>query len=113
MFQIKNPAKDRLKLSNNMAQYYVRNLREGSRPAPAGYSSWLDYWEKKTGLQANYCHRHLCNRKATEGAHVQLVNGGDEWYIVPLCHPCNTDFGASFYVEGPVVPVNPYYPIKW
>ena len=32
-----------------MAQYYVRNLREGGRPAPSGYSSWLDYWEKRTG----------------------------------------------------------------
>ena len=96
-----------------MAQYYVRNLREGSRPAPTDYSSWLDYWEKKTGQKAGLCHRNGCNLKATDGAHVQLVNGGDEWYIVPLCHSCNTDCGASFYVEGPLVPVNPYYPIKW
>ena len=96
-----------------MSQYYVRNLREGSRPVPAGYSSWLDYWEKKTGLKANVCLRNMCYGKATDGAHVQLVYGGDEWYIVPLCHSCNMDHGASCYVEGPLVPVNPYYPIKW
>lgn len=98
---------------DNMSLYYVKNLQEGSRPSPAGYSSWLDYWEKKTGLEAGTCHRGDCYRTATDGAHVQLVNGGNEWYIVPLCHGCNTQFGAGFYVEGPLVPVNPNYPIKW
>ncbi|MBQ3383058.1 MAG: hypothetical protein IJG54_07005 [Bacteroidales bacterium] len=96
-----------------MAQYFVRNLREGGRPAPTGYSSWLDYWEKKTGLKANKCHYSGCSNVATDGAHVQLVYGSDEWYIVPLCHRCNTQYGACFYVEGPLVPVNPYNPIKW
>ena len=96
-----------------MSLYYVKNLQEGSRPSPAGYSSWLDYWEKKTGLEAGTCHRGDCYRTATDGAHVQLVNGGNEWYIVPLCHGCNTQFGAGFYVEGPLVPVNPSYPIEW
>ena len=96
-----------------MAQYYVRNLRQGESPAPPGYSSWLDYWEKKTGKKAGICHRDRCYRAATDGAHVQIVNGGNEWYIVPLCHPCNMDRGASFWVEGPLVPVNHIYPIKW
>ena len=97
----------------NMAQYYVRNLRQGGSPIPAGYSSWLDYWEKRTGLPAGTCHRIGCYKTATDGAHVQIVNGGNEWYIVPLCHSCNTQFGANFYVNGPLVPVNPIYPIKW
>ena len=96
-----------------MANYFVHNLRAGARPAPAGYSSWLDYWEKRSGRKASFCHRNGCMSLATDGAHVQLVSGGDEWYIVPLCHPCNTQFGASFGVEGPLVPVNPNYPIKW
>ena len=52
-------------------------------------------------------------KTATDGAHVQIVNGGNEWYIVPLCHGCNTQFGANNYVNGPLVPVNPIYPIKW
>ena len=96
-----------------MAQYYVRNLRQGESPVPPGYSSWLDYWEKRTGKKAGICHRDGCYRTATDGAHVQIVNGGNEWYIVPLCHPCNMDRGASFWVEGPLVPVNHIYPIKW
>lgn len=79
---------------------------------PAGYSSWLDYWEKKAGIKASACHRIGCNQPATDGAHVQLEKGGDEWYIVPLCHECNTQFGHEFWVEGPLVPVNPVYQIK-
>lgn len=96
-----------------MAKYYVRNLQEGSRPAPVGYSSWLDYWEKRTRTRAGLCHREGCYTKATDGAHVQLVYGPDVWYIVPLCHECNMDRGNSFYVEGPLVPVNPNCPILW
>ena len=96
-----------------MSKYFVRNVQEGSRLAPAGYSSWLDYWEKKTSLKSSTCHRVGCSRTATDGAHVQFINGGNEWYIVPLCHSCNTQFGSSFYVDGPLVPVNPNNPIKW
>lgn len=96
-----------------MAQHFVHNLRVGARPVPPGYSSWLDYWERKSGQRAGFCHKNGCLNQATDGAHVQLVNGGDEWYIVPLCHVCNTQFGASFWVSGPLVPVNQNNPIKW
>ena len=92
----------------------VKNVNGSSRwQAPSGYSSWLDYWEKKTGLKASFCRRSGCLNSATDGAHVQLVSGGNEWYIVPLCHSCNTQFGACFYVDGPLVPVNSFYSIKW
>lgn len=71
-----------------MSTYKVHNLGEGARPAPFGYSSWLDYWEKATGMKANRCHRVDCTQllaKATDGAHVQLDNPNDNhWYIVPV-----------------------------
>ena len=73
----------------------------------------MDYWEKKTGLKARCCHEISCIGNATDGAHVQVVNGGDEWYIVPLCHPCNLQYGASFYVDSPLVSVDSARPIKW
>ena len=95
-----------------MIQHIVKNLRQGKSSVPPGYSSWLDYWEKKTGIKTGFCHRSGCFQTATDGAHVQIVNGGNEWYIVPLCHSCNMDRGASFAVNGPLVPVNPDYPIK-
>lgn len=94
--------------------YKVRNVKgSGDSQAPSGYSSWLDYWEKKTGRKARYCHRESCIKTATDGAHVQLVDGGNEWYIVPLCHDCNMSPDEILNVAGPLVPVNPFYPIKW
>ena len=84
--------------------YKVHNLQEGSRPAPAGYRSWIDYWEKATGLKASTCHVLGCNEQATDGAHVQLVNSSDKrWYIVPMCQPHNCQHGANLFVEGPLV----------
>ena len=49
--------------------HYVRNLQEGSRPG-----DWIRYWEEATGLKADTCHRIGCSNKATDGAHVQLVD---------------------------------------
>ncbi len=89
--------------------YKIKNLRAGSRPHPSGYSSWIDYWEKKAGKLAGYCHETGCMCTAEEGAHVQLASeyNNDSWYIVPLCHKHNTQFGGTLNVTGPLVPVNP------
>jgi hypothetical protein len=82
--------------------YKVRNLQEGSRPG-----NWIRYWEDATGLPAGKCHRVDCldnHPDATDGAHVQLVDANDRsWYIVPLCHRCNCQYGEVFYVTGPLV----------
>lgn len=93
--------------------FLIKNLQEGSRPSPIGYSSWIDYWERKTSKRANKCHKIGCTESATDGAHVQLENGGNEWYIVPLCHKCNMQLGQRFYVEGPLVPVDSTNQIRW
>ena len=86
-----------------MSIYKVHNLRENSRPG-----DWLNYWEDATGLDAGNCHRVFClngtNTPATDGAHVQLDGSEDKrWWIVPLCHKCNCQFGAHFLVRGPLV----------
>ena len=95
--------------------YKVKNLKEGSRPHPKGYKSWIDYWEEMTGRSAVYCHEVNCFSKATDGAHVQLSSdyNDDSWYIVPLCHAHNTQFGETLSVVGPLVPVNPLNEIRW
>ena len=90
---------------NVMSIYKVHNLRENSRPG-----AWLKYWEDATGLEAGNCHRVDClsgdNVAATDGAHVQLdAPDDDRWWIVPLCHKCNCQFGAHFSVRGPLVNV--------
>ena len=98
--------------------YKVHNLRAGVRPVPNGYSSWIDYWEKSTGLKATSCHNTVCNvsfRNASmDGAHVQRDTPNDNrWWIVPLCHRCNTQFGAHFTVSGPLVNVSDPSIILW
>jgi hypothetical protein len=94
--------------------YKVTNVNGSASKAalPSGYSSWIDFWEKKTGRSANTCHCTTCWLKATDGAHVNVVGYGNSWYIVPLCHAHNLS-GDSFWVEGPLVPVNPYLSILW
>lgn len=80
---------------------------------PAGYSSWKDFWEKKSGLSANYCHKVGCvGTDRIVGAHVQIEGYGYSWYIVPLCHGDNMS-GGSFRASGPFVPVNSWNPIIW
>lgn len=97
--------------------YKVKNLNGTSdNKLPSGYSSWLDFWEKILVRKATDCHNIQCNKKNNlNGAHVQLVEGGNEWYIVPLCTSCNTGLkNVAFFVNGPLVPVEyPNYPIKY
>lgn len=86
--------------------YRVHNLQEGGRPVPTGFTSWLAYWEWATKQNAYLCHMMGCTSRATDGAHVQLDTPSDNrWYIVPMCHFHNCQFGAHLVVEGPLVAV--------
>ncbi len=84
----------------------IKNVVGSSRfPAPSGYESWLDYWEKKTGIKKSICGASGCSNTVLVGAHVQKVNSADKsWYITPLCTKCNqrTD---EFDVHWDLVPV--------
>lgn len=86
--------------------YKVKNLKEGSRPG-----NWLKFWKDALDMDEDakvVCHYYGCKEYATDGAHVILAdpNASKEWYIVPLCHKHNCQFGQEFYVTGPLVPVN-------
>ena len=84
----------------------VKNINGSSRfPAPSGYDSWLDYWERKSGERATYCGASGCWRTDLVGAHVQKVGGYDNrWYITPLCKSCNQR-SDEFEVYTTLVPV--------
>lgn len=86
----------------------IKNLNGTSdNKIPAGYSSWIDFWEKKSGKKAGECGRRGCHKKATDGAHVQKADSDNRnWYIVPLCHECNMKPSSEeFYVDELLVPV--------
>ncbi len=84
----------------------VKNLNGTSGRVPNQYSSWLAFWEAKTGRKANKCSVYACNKTDLVGAHVQKADSSDRsWYIVPICAACNHRVG-EFYVTETLVPVN-------
>ena len=84
----------------------VKNVVGSSRfPAPQGFSSWLDYWEKKSGQKATFCGASSCWGTNLVGAHVKKAEGYDQsWYITPLCVSCNQR-ADTFEVYSTLVPV--------
>lgn len=74
----------------------VRNATGGTYDpdVPAGYESWLDYWEKKKGLPTGYCRncrccgKHFNSNSDLVGGHVRSVYTNN-LYITPLCYECN------------------------
>jgi putative tonB-related protein len=84
----------------------VKNANGSSRfRIPLGYDSWLDYWEKQTGVKMSICGCKNCNNTDLVGGHVIKANSTDKhYYITPICRSCNnrTD---EFYVYWDLVPV--------
>ena len=68
----------------------VKNKKGTSdKNPPSGYSSWLDFWEKKKAKKANTCEVLHCNGKPDMGGHVIKVGEGGKEYILPMCSECN------------------------
>ena len=91
-----------------MAFIEVKNKKGTSdNSAPAGYSSWLDFWEKKKGQKATQCEVLGCNGSADLGGHVYKVGETAKEYIVPMCYSCNNKpDGEIFQVwDNDLVPV--------
>lgn len=73
-----------------MAFIDVKNKKgtAGNR-VPLGYSSWLDFWEKKKGKKATNCEAMLCSKSADLGGHVIKAGEGGKEYILPICSTHN------------------------
>ena len=87
----------------------VQNLHGTGEDDPSdGSGVWKKYWENKTGRKFGVCSCRGCTEKATDGSHVQEEDADDKkWYIVPLCHACNTGREDPFDVlKNDLVPVN-------
>lgn len=72
-----------------MSFIYIKNKKGTAKPPPAGYTSWLDFWEKKKGAKATRCEVMLCRGSADVGGHVIKAGEGGKEYILPLCYSCN------------------------
>ena len=59
----------------------IQNINGTSQRLPKGYSSWIDFWEAKTGESA-------VNKV---GGHVKKTNSSDNsWYIAAITHTQNS-----------------------
>lgn len=70
-----------------MAVISVKNKKNTSnKTPPTGYTSWLDFWEKKKEKEATVCERLGCTEtKDLVGAHVIKSGVSSKEYILPLC----------------------------
>ena len=49
--------------------------------------SWIDHWERFSGLEASRCSVIDCDNNDLVGAHVSIIdNDDDDCYIIPLCN---------------------------
>ena len=68
----------------------VKNKKgTADKTPPAGYSSWLDFWEKKKGKTATECEVFGCQGNPDLGGHVIKAGEGSKVYILPMCSACN------------------------
>ena len=82
----------------------MKNVMSASvLPAPEGYESRLDCWERITGRKAGKCAHEICNRPATHGAlAVRAFSTDTARYIFPACETCARR-SEMLYVHGPLV----------
>lgn len=81
----------------------MKNVMSASvTPAPEGFSSRLEFWEKSTGLKADRCAHEICDRPATEGAIARRAFSSDnKVYVFPACETCARRT-EMLYVDGPL-----------
>ncbi len=92
-----------------MAYVEIKN-RQGvfdKRP-PAGYISWLGFWEKKKKRRARDCEVKTCNGNADIGGQVVKTGETNKGYILPLCANHNSKSGDEFFEawENDLVPLS-------
>lgn len=73
-----------------MAFIDIKNKKgtSGNTP-PAGYSSWINFWEKKKGRIATQCLANNCHGNPDNGGHVIKAGQGGKEYILPICDTHN------------------------
>ncbi|GFH56434.1 hypothetical protein CTEN210_12910 [Chaetoceros tenuissimus] len=63
------------------------NIDGSSSDLPPQCSSWIAFWESKTGLKQEICSYSDCNKPANVGGHIWLKRKGP--HIAPICRGCN------------------------
>lgn len=91
-----------------MSYIDVKNKKgTANKDLPIGYSSWLDFWEKKKGKKADACEVLGCKSNPDVGGHVIKSGEGGKEYILPMCYSCNNKPEGEVFKawESDLVPV--------
>lgn len=81
-----------------MAYINIKNKKgTSSKTPPAGYTSWLDFWEKKKKKKATTCEALHCNGSPDVGGHVIKSGEGAKEYILPICYDHNNNPETETY----------------
>lgn len=92
-----------------MTKVKVHNLNGTKDFEPKdGETSWLTWWESKSGKTAILCSNCDCIHPARVGGHVQKDGSDttDKWFIVPLCYGCNGKSSSFEVPQDSLVAVN-------
>ena len=57
---------------------------------------FLQRWIKQSGEEAPPCAVTDCIQTATDGAHVDKTNAGNQVFVVPMCHDHNLQVAQAF-----------------
>lgn len=69
----------------------VKNV-QGHYKVPSGYSSWLNYWERKMKKTAEACQKNGCEESDKDkltGGHVYKVGDENTIFLVSICYDHN------------------------
>jgi len=81
-----------------MSYIEVKNKNGTADKIPStGYTSWLDFWEKKKGKKAATCEAMSCSGKPDVGGHVIKSGEGRKEYILPICYNHNNKPDGEIY----------------
>lgn len=90
-----------------MSWIKVKNKKGTSdKTLPSGYTSWLDFWEKKKGKEATICEAKGCSGGPDNGGHVIKSGEGSKEYILPICDSHNAKENEYEAWETDLVPVH-------
>lgn len=90
-----------MKIVHTVSTTAVLKNENGTSTRPnCACGSWIDHWEKLSGLKAGICSVDGCNLAGTEGAHITRPKAKDEDYrmhsfIVPMCKAHNGKHGET------------------
>lgn len=79
----------------------VKNLNKTSKKK-CNCTSWFAHWKMYSLQKIKTCVVVDCENIAEVGGHVQKNSKSDDWYIIPICKPCNGKSGEQLEISDKI-----------